>query len=120
MARAIPLDTVEPSTAWMFSHVHVETILIIADPEPEANRAGTVDVLTRLGLSPAEAQVAALVGAGAAPVQVAEALSLAETTVRSYLREAYSKLDISRQGQLSLLVNQIRSIYPPEPRLRLS
>jgi len=120
LARAIPLDTAESPTAWMFSHVQVETILVIAEPEPEPGRVGTVEVLTRLGLSPAEAQVAALVGAGAAPVQVAEALALAETTVRSYLREAYSKLDISRQGQLSLLVNQIRSICPAEARLRLS
>ncbi|MCW5695622.1 MAG: hypothetical protein KIS96_02685 [Bauldia sp.] len=120
IGRAIPIDAVEPSPAWMFSHVPVDTILVIADPEPEAHRAGTVEVLTRLGLSPAEAQVAALVGAGAAPVQVAEALALAETTVRSYLREAYSKLDISRQGQLSVLVNQIRSICPPDTRLRLS
>jgi DNA-binding CsgD family transcriptional regulator len=93
---------------------------VIADPAPEPHSTGTVEVLMRLGLSPAEAQVAALVGAGAAPVHVAETLALAEATVRSYLKEAYSKLEISRQGQLSLLVNQIRSICPPPARVRLS
>ena len=44
---------------------------------------------------------------------------VAEATERTYLKEAYSKLDISRQGQLSLLVSQIRSICPAA-RMRLS
>lgn len=56
------------------------------------------------GLTPAESRVAARVGAGSSPSEVAEALGLSLNTVRFQLKLAYSKLEVDGQRGLSRLV----------------
>lgn len=68
------------------------------------------DLLMQLGLTRAEARVAAMVGNGASPIEAASHLSLSESTVRSYLKIAYSKLGIDRQYKLQSLVGNVSQI----------
>ncbi len=58
-------------------------------------------------LTPAESRVAARVGAGSSPSEVAEALGLSLNTVRFQLKLAYSKLDVDGQRGLSRLVSTL-------------
>ncbi|MCJ2129087.1 helix-turn-helix transcriptional regulator [Methylobacterium sp. E-045] len=63
--------------------------------------------LEQLGLSPAEARVAMLVGRGHAPRQVAKMLGITEGTARVHLRACFSKLDLVRQSELAILVTRL-------------
>lgn len=67
-------------------------------------------MLEQLGLSPAEARVAVVVGSGRTPLEASERLSLSESTVRSYLRETYSKLGLDRGSKLQQLVTGLATI----------
>jgi len=71
---------------------------IASDPGP---------VLQLLGLTPAEARVAGLVGAGRSPREVADQLDLTINTVRSALKIAFDKLGISRQSELAKIVARL-------------
>ena len=58
-------------------------------------------------LTPAEARVAAAVGDGFAPRDVAEDLGLAESTVRSVLKQVFAKTGVSRQSELAALLARV-------------
>jgi len=62
------------------------------------------EVLQLLGLTPAEARLAACVGSALAPSQAAARLGISVTTARSTLATVYAKLDISRQAELVRMV----------------
>ncbi|RYC33361.1 LuxR family transcriptional regulator [Lichenibacterium minor] len=62
------------------------------------------------GLTLGEARVAALVGAGVTPREAAAKLDLAEETVRSVLKRVFSKLDVSRQAELTQLFTRLKSV----------
>ncbi|APX86449.1 LuxR family transcriptional regulator [Methylorubrum extorquens] len=67
-------------------------------------------LLEQLGLTRAEARVAALVGRGAAPREVAEQLAVGESTVRSQLKAVYGKLAIRRQSELAVFITRLDSL----------
>lgn len=73
-----------------------------APPGPGPSRS-----LQLLGLTPAEARIAALVGTGQSPREAAEALGLTIATVRSALKLVYDKLGIARQSQLAAIVARL-------------
>ncbi len=62
------------------------------------------------GLTLGEARVAALVGAGISPKETAQTLCLAEETVRSVLKRVFSKLDVSRQAELTDLFARLKTV----------
>jgi DNA-binding CsgD family transcriptional regulator len=64
-------------------------------------------VLQLLGLTPAEARIAAVVGAGLSPREAALWLGLQQSTVRSALKLIYNKLDVRRQTELALIVARL-------------
>lgn len=81
-------------------------VLLISDPEARM----PVDVtysLQLLGLTPAEARVASLVGSGMAPQEVARRINNTEGSVRVTLSRVFSKLAIGRQSELSLMVSRL-------------
>ena len=81
-------------------------LLLITDADqPIAGSAGAA--LQLLGLTPAEARIADLVGAGRSPREVADALDLSLNTVRSALKIAFDKLGISRQAELAKIVARL-------------
>ena len=58
-------------------------------------------------LTPGEARVAALVGAGASPAEAATQLSIAYETVRTVLQKVYTKTGVRRQGELVALISRL-------------
>lgn len=65
--------------------------------------------LERLGLTPAEARLAARVASGMSPAVAARALGIAMSTARTTLSIVYSKLAIGRQSELALLVARLEA-----------
>lgn len=97
----------EPVTLVLFSSLEGPT------------RTDPVPMLVLLGLTPAEARIAAQVGNGSSARQAAEALSLAENTVRSSLQLVYQKLGIGKQSELARIVTRLEgfgaaSLHPSD------
>ncbi len=67
-------------------------------------------LLEQFGLTRAEARVAALVGRGGAPREVAEQLAVGESTVRSQLKAVYGKLALRRQSELAVFITRLDSL----------
>lgn len=81
--------------------------LLVVDPEvPRESEAGRA--LQLLGLTPAEARIASLVGTGLSPRETAERVGNTEGTVRSTLGRIFTKLEIARQSELAILVARLR------------
>ena len=87
-------------------------LVIIADPDREAP-ACSADALQRLGLTAAEARIAALLGAGRSPREIAEQQHILTATVRFHIKNLYSKLDIRRQGELTRIVQAVTLVNGP-------
>ena len=58
-------------------------------------------------LAPAEARVAALIGAGLSPRQAARKLGLSEGNVRTTLKHVFAKIGVSRQSELAVLLTKL-------------
>ena len=84
-------------------------ILLLRDLLAPATRP-IEPLLEQLGLTRAEARVAALVGRGAAPREVADQLAVGESTVRSQLKAVYGKLAIRRQSELAVFITRLDSL----------
>lgn len=87
-------------------------LVLLADPEGPV-RGDAMPTLALLGLTPAEARIAAQVGNGLSARQAAEVLSLAENTVRSSLQLIYHKLGIGKQSELARIVARLEGFGPP-------
>jgi DNA-binding CsgD family transcriptional regulator len=81
-------------------------LLLVTDPL-HVGRNDAMHSLQVLGLTPAEARIATLVGTGLSPREAAGIAGNTEATVRSTLKQVYGKLDISRQSELAVLVARI-------------
>jgi DNA-binding CsgD family transcriptional regulator/PAS domain-containing protein len=81
-------------------------LVIVVDPEQEQGH-GPVEALRLLGLTNAEARIAALVGAGHTRREAADALGISEWTAREALKRVFTKLDIARQSELVKLVHRL-------------
>jgi DNA-binding CsgD family transcriptional regulator len=84
-------------------------LLVFADPS-EAVTTDPEPALQLLGLTPSEARAAALVGRGLGPREAAEELGLTENSVRTTIKRVFSKLALSRQSELAVLVSRIASL----------
>lgn len=67
-------------------------------------------LLRLLGLTTAEATLAAVVGGGAAPREAAAKLGITEGTARSTLRQVFDKLQVNRQTDLARLVTRLEML----------
>lgn len=84
-------------------------LLVFADPS-ESVTTDPEPALQLLGLTPSEARAAALVGRGLGPREAAEELGLTENSVRTTIKRVFSKLALSRQSELAVLVSRIASL----------
>lgn len=100
LAKAIALDEVLAGPD--------KVLIFFSDPVGDA-AADPGPALQLLGLTPAEARVAGLVGAGRSPKEAANDLDLTVNTVRSALKIAFDKLGISRQSELAKIVARLAS-----------
>jgi DNA-binding CsgD family transcriptional regulator len=78
-------------------------LVMLSDPMKSA-AVEDPSVLQLLGLTAAEARIAAAVGAGMPPRETALQLGLQESTVRSALKLIFDKLGIGRQAELVQIV----------------
>jgi DNA-binding CsgD family transcriptional regulator len=109
IAQAIPVSAAlagEPAALILFS-----------DPMGAKTTDPTV-ALELLGLTPAEARIAALVGDGNSPRDAAKTLAITENTVRSALRLIYEKLMIGKQSELARIVARLDGFGTPVSRIR--
>ena len=67
-----------------------------------------VDLLRSLGLTPAEARLAAKIGKGCSARSAAEELGISEHTARSTLKQVYGKLGIRKQAELGHLIARMQ------------
>ena len=82
-------------------------LLLVNDPR-ERTDGSAFDGLQLLGLTRAEARIAAAIGDGQSANEAAEALGLSQHTVRSTLKLIYSKLAIGKQTELARLVEHLK------------
>ncbi len=104
LAQAIPVSAIlagEPAALVLFS-----------DPTAET-RSDPTAALRLLGLTPAEARIAASVGNGSTVRDAALSLLLTENTVRSTLRTIYDKLSIGKQSELARIVTRLDGLGRP-------
>ncbi len=78
-------------------------LVMLSDPMKSA-AVEDPSVLQLLGLTAAEARIAAVVGSGLPPRETAMQLGLQESTVRSALKLIFAKLGIGRQAELVQIV----------------
>ncbi len=70
------------------------------------------DLRALFDLSKAEADIAALVGAGLDPNEIARRRGVGIETVRAQLKSVFRKLEVNRQSDLVLLLGRINSTRP--------
>jgi DNA-binding CsgD family transcriptional regulator len=113
LVRAIPLPQARREVHFGAFAGDRFALVLVVDLDREGG-GGPEAALRLFGLTPAEARVAALVGAGRSPREAAEALGIAEGTARILLKHAYGKLDISRQSELARLVTRLAALAARE------
>lgn len=85
-------------------------LLLVHEIGTGTNTLSAIQHLCRLGLTSGQARVANAVGGGLSPREASERLGLAESTVRHVLKTVFSKLGISRQSELAILVSKLSSL----------
>lgn len=78
--------------------------------DPGAGVAVSHACLRLLGLTPAEARLAALVGSGMRRRSAAKMLEISEWIARDSLKRIYSKLDITSVAELVRLVDSVAAM----------
>jgi len=92
-----------PVGRWL---ANARACVVAIAPQP-GSPADPAIVRDLLGLTLGEARVAALVGAGLPPRETAERLGIAEATVRSALKNVFSKTGVARQSELAALLGRL-------------
>ena len=86
--------------------VHAGSV-VISDPpgpddEPSLGRARATGPAARLGLSPRESEVLALIAQGLSNQEIADRAFLSINSVKTYIRSAYRKIGVERRTQAVL------------------
>ena len=90
--------------------------LVLAIEPKESGRIDRQVLRTELGLSPAESEVAALVAEGKSIREVMAAVGRGEHTVRWHIKQAHAKLGVSREADLTRIVQAVGGILPSRRR----
>jgi DNA-binding CsgD family transcriptional regulator len=97
--------TAQVSAAQAFL-AEARALVLAIDPQADAPPEPAL-VRDILGLTLAEARVAALVGSGVAPREAAGRLGISEATVRTALKRVFDKVGVSRQSELAALLTRL-------------
>lgn len=87
-----------------------KSVLVLFTDPARRGKGESTNALRLLGLTPAEARLASLVGSGRSPKEASEQLCITENTARSVLKTIYDKLAINRQSELAHVVARIESV----------
>lgn len=101
LAQAFPADPALAGGAF--------ALVLITDPASTSTRSAA-QVLQLLGLTPAEARLAAAIGGGMPPRDAANLLGITEGTARSSLKIVYDKLGIRKQMDLARIVTRLEGL----------
>jgi DNA-binding CsgD family transcriptional regulator/GAF domain-containing protein len=85
---------------------HTRAIVLVIDPGSGGPADPSV-VRDVLGVTLGEARVAALIGAGLPPREAAQKLRITEETARTALKRVFSKVGVSRQSELAVLLTKL-------------
>lgn len=109
LINAIPLRR-RPETAFSgLLHAGNGALVVAIDPDAsDAKRSQNLFALS--GLTPTESRLASIIGSGISPEYAAEIAGMSVGTVRNHLKRIFSKLDISRQGELVALAGKLSII----------
>jgi DNA-binding CsgD family transcriptional regulator/PAS domain-containing protein len=88
-------------------------IFVTQSSDPAPGDIGAV--AASYGLTPAEMRMLSQLAAGASPAEAAEVLGISANTAKTHLAHIFSKLGVSRQADLTALVNRL---VPPVHRTR--
>ena len=103
-----PVDRQETDySAWP-----VAALMLVVDPASR-HRINPAMARAVLGLTKMESQVAVLLAEGRSVAQVAAAFGRKESTIRSHVKQMYSKLGLSRQVDLVRLVLSLPALREP-------
>jgi DNA-binding CsgD family transcriptional regulator len=85
----------------------VSAIVILTDFEAASAGPAAAVLLQAFGLAPAEARLAAQIGAGRTLPDIAQAEATSRETLRSRLKSIFDKTGTSRQSELVLLLSKL-------------
>ncbi|MDX7952809.1 helix-turn-helix transcriptional regulator [Lichenihabitans sp. Uapishka_5] len=109
LIRVIPLPATERVAALDPFRPRAGAMVLVVDPRVE--REGNVDLALRsLGLTPAEARVAACIGTGRNGPETAELLGTSHHTIRSQIKASMLKLGVVGQGELVAMVARLSAL----------
>ena len=109
MARVMPLSRHAAEGIWGRLPDWKQALVLVVDLASDAT-ACCEKALRKLGLTGAEAKVAALVGSGLSPRQAAIQLGTTEGTVRNQLKQVFAKMELTRQSDLVRAINRIAQL----------
>lgn len=81
-------------------------LMLVVDPDMASPRT-EAETFRLLDLTATEAKIASILGIGSSPEATAQMLGLSVGTVRNHIKRIFSKLDISRQGELVDLAGRL-------------
>jgi DNA-binding CsgD family transcriptional regulator/PAS domain-containing protein len=87
-------------------------LVSITDPMMQMNSCSTSVLRQVYGLTPAEAQVATLLGEGLSLAEAAERQGIAVATARVELKRVFAKIGVSRQGELVAVLARLNQVIP--------
>ena len=100
----LPLPASAKVTEQFLTHTRAIVLVIDATTSDPPDPAVVRDVL---GLTLGEARLASLVGSGLAPREAAQRLGITEETARTALKRVFSKIGVSRQSELAVLLTKL-------------
>ncbi|HUD53250.1 helix-turn-helix transcriptional regulator [Parvibaculum sp.] len=113
LVQVVPVRAPDNPYLRIFSDVVQGALVLLIDPAQEI-QAQPMDALRLLGLTETEAAIAALVGSGRSPEDVAARRNISVGTARLHLKRIYFKLDITRQSQLAQIVAALSITARPD------
>ncbi|MXW03111.1 MAG: hypothetical protein F4X59_11975 [Holophagales bacterium] len=102
-----------PERSDRFPGAKVGAVVLIADPASQARVEPEV-VAETLELTPAEAEIAVLLASGRTPREIAARTGRTYNTVRTHLKQMFTKLGVTRQLDVARAVGALASL--PRPR----
>lgn len=90
---------------------NARVVVLIID-QPGGQPIDPAVVRSLFNLTPGEARLASLIGAGRTPREAAAALNITEGSARTILKRVFSKAGVSRQAELSAMLSRI-PLKPP-------
>lgn len=114
LAQAIALRPGERVASGGLLRANAGALVLVVDPDCQPRPTG-FEAFRLLGLTATEARIAAILGTGASPEAAAEIIGISVGTTRNHVKRIFSKLDMSRQGQLVELAGRLAALSARRP-----